>query len=77
MKKSMRSVSAVLAGLILLSSVSCSENSASDETASETVSNAAETYEETAVEEETKKYLDDLPETLNFAELNRRLNFSV
>lgn len=66
MKKSMRSVSAVLAGLILLSSVSCSENSASDETASETVSNAAETYEETAVEEETKKYLDDLPETLNF-----------
>ncbi len=68
MKKTKRSLSAVLAALILLSSVSCSDTGSSDveSTSNETTVNAAETEQVTETEEETKKYLDDLPDTLKF-----------
>ena len=62
MKKSTRIFSAVLAGLLLMSAVSCSGGTDSKETTGGQTS--GETTAET--EEETKKYLDDIPDNVKF-----------
>ena len=66
MKKSTRIFSAVLAGLLLMSAVSCSSGTDSKETSKETAGGqtSGETTAET--EEETKKYLDDIPDNVKF-----------
>ena len=66
MKKSTRIFSAVLAGLLLMSAVSCSGGTDSKETSKETAGGqtSGETTAET--EEETKKYLDDIPDNVKF-----------
>lgn len=68
MIKSKRLLSIILSSLMLLSSVSCSNNSADDDKGKDTTS-SVDTETET---EETKQYLDNLPEDLKFNDLTVR-----
>ncbi len=66
MKKSARTISLILASLMLLSNVSCSDSGEnSNETTSQTPTNGGETTAGTETETETE-FPDKLPEDLNF-----------